>query len=55
MNVMFYSTIAVAPWRGSVLEICGTVGFESPASFSLLFRQSFGMTPVAARKLSKIR
>lgn len=39
----------------TVLEICGTVGFESPASFSLLFRQSFGMTPVAARKLSKIR
>lgn len=39
----------------TVTEICGAVGFESPASFSLLFRRSFGLPPSAARKLRKFR
>jgi AraC-like DNA-binding protein len=39
----------------SVTEICLEVGFESLASFSLLFRQSFGAPPSALRKSSKIR
>jgi AraC-like DNA-binding protein len=41
----------------TVTEVCGAVGFESPASFSSLFRRSFGVPPSAARsaKLSKFR
>lgn len=41
----------------TVTEICGEVGFESAASFSTLFRQSFGVPPSAWRhtKISKIR
>lgn len=39
----------------TVTEICGAVGFESLASFSLLFRRSFGESPAALRKSSKIR
>jgi AraC-like DNA-binding protein len=36
----------------TVTEICGAVGFESAASFSSLFRRSFGAPPSAIRKLS---
>jgi transcriptional regulator GlxA family with amidase domain len=39
----------------TVTEICGAVGFESAASFSLLFRRSFGVSPAAMRKVRKIR
>lgn len=39
----------------AVTEICGAVGFESVPSFSHLYRQSFGVPPSAARKLSKSR
>ncbi len=39
----------------TVLQIAGEAGFESPASFSLLFRQTYGAPPSAVRKLSKIR
>jgi AraC-like DNA-binding protein len=39
----------------TVTEICGAVGFDSPASFSLLFRRAFGVPPTAARKLRKLR
>jgi AraC family transcriptional regulator len=38
-----------------VAEIAATIGFESLASFSLLFRRSFGVSPSAIRKLRKIR
>ena len=31
----------------TVTEVCGAVGFESPASFSALFRRSFGAPPSA--------
>ncbi len=33
----------------SVLEVCLDVGFESPTSFSLLFRRHFGMSPTEFR------
>jgi len=39
----------------TVTEICGAVGFESAPSFSALYRQSFGMPPTTARKLSNSR
>jgi AraC-like DNA-binding protein len=39
----------------TVTEICGAVGFESTASFSLLFRRSFGVPPRAVRKIRKLR
>jgi AraC-like DNA-binding protein len=39
----------------TVTEICGAVGFESAASFSLLFRRSFGVPPRAVRKIRKLR
>ncbi len=39
----------------TVMEICGAVGFESAASFSSLFRRSFGVPPSAIRKSRKIR
>jgi len=35
----------------SVTDICLASGFESPASFSTLFRRHFGMTPRAFRKI----
>jgi len=34
----------------TITEICGAVGFESAASFSALFRRSFGAPPSAVRK-----
>jgi AraC-like DNA-binding protein len=34
----------------TVTEICGDVGFESPASFSSLFRRFFGFPPSALRR-----
>jgi AraC family transcriptional regulator len=34
----------------TITEICGAVGFESGASFSLLFRKTFGHPPSAARR-----
>jgi AraC-like DNA-binding protein len=39
----------------TITEICGAVGFQSAPSFSTLFRQSFGVTPSATRKLSNSR
>jgi AraC family transcriptional regulator len=33
-----------------VTEICFLVGFESPGSFSTLFKRHFGMSPVACRR-----
>ena len=39
----------------TITEICGAVGFQSAPSFSALFRQSFGVPPSAARKLSNSR
>jgi AraC family transcriptional regulator len=39
----------------TVTEISGAVGFQSAPSFSTLFRQSFGVPPTAARKLSNSR
>jgi AraC family transcriptional regulator len=39
----------------TVTEIAGEVGFESAASFSLLFRRAFGVPPSGIRKLSKFR
>jgi AraC family transcriptional regulator len=39
----------------TVTEITGAVGFQSAPSFSTLFRQSFGVTPSATRKLSNSR
>ena len=39
----------------TVTGVCGAVGFESAASFSLLFRQRYGVPPSAFRELSKVR
>lgn len=39
----------------TVTEVCGAVGFESAASFSLLYRRTFGAPPTATRKLRKFR
>jgi AraC-like DNA-binding protein len=41
----------------TVTQICGAVGFASPASFSTLFRKTFGVPPSALRpaKISKTR
>jgi AraC-like DNA-binding protein len=39
----------------TITEICGAVGFESAASFSLLFRRSFGVSPRAMRIIRKLR
>lgn len=39
----------------TVTEIAGAVGFESAASFALLFRRTFGMPPTAVRKIRKLR
>ena len=39
----------------SVTEVCGAVGFESAASFSSLFRRTFGVPPSEFTKISKIR
>jgi transcriptional regulator GlxA family with amidase domain len=39
----------------TVTDICGAVGFESAASFSLLFRERYGVPPSAFRALSKVR
>jgi transcriptional regulator GlxA family with amidase domain len=37
----------------TIMEICGAVGFESAASFSSLFRRSFGAPPSAIRRLKQ--
>jgi AraC family transcriptional regulator len=34
----------------SVTEVCLAVGFESPGSFSTLFRERFGISPAGYRK-----
>jgi AraC family transcriptional regulator len=34
-----------------VTEVCGLVGFESPGSFSTLFRKKFGVPPSEIRKI----
>ncbi|MEI9972040.1 MAG: AraC family transcriptional regulator [Ignavibacteriota bacterium] len=41
----------------TVTEICGAVGFQSVASFSLLFRRAFGVPPSAMRspRIRKMR
>lgn len=39
----------------TVTDICGAVGFESAATFSSLFRRSFGVPPTAVRKIRKLR
>ena len=39
----------------SVTDVCGAVGFESTASFSTLFRRSFGAPPSAFAKIRKNR
>ena len=39
----------------TVTEVCGAVGFESAASFSSLFRRTFGVPPTGLTKISKIR
>jgi transcriptional regulator GlxA family with amidase domain len=39
----------------TITEICGAVGFESSASFSALYRQSFGAPPSSARRPAEIR
>jgi AraC-like DNA-binding protein len=36
--------------RYSVTEVCNLVGFSDPASFSKLFKRSFGHSPMAFRK-----
>lgn len=37
--------------EASVTTVCSTVGFESPASFSLLFRRAYGVPPSQIRKI----
>ncbi|QYO66357.1 helix-turn-helix domain-containing protein [Leptolyngbya sp. 7M] len=39
----------------SVTETCFEVGFESPASFSNLFRERVGLAPKQFQKMSNIR
>lgn len=39
----------------SIQEICNSVGFESPASFSLLFSKSNGISPQYYRNLAFIK
>ena len=51
--------LLLADDTSSVVDICLASGFESPASFSLLFRRHFGSSPTkfrqTARQISKIR
>lgn len=39
----------------SVIDTCFQIGFESPASFSLLFKKQTGLTPSAYRQKSNFR